>query len=469
MIAAETNFENPPTDQPQWLALAQAVFNTQASRWDNTSCGGGLKWQIFTFNNGYNYKNSISNGCFFNLGARRDDIGMCGHGAECGPREGAVQCGGLARVHLSCEKRHRRCCLHPPAKQRAMPYAIASDDPTLILNVFLSSPGDMRQEPAFAREGVDLDRPAEPRGAAWPVRPTQPYLPRLACVQGHRLVMEHERNTGRPGAAPPLRCRKRIAPGAKSARPRSSPEKVPERGLPIAHLPANIIHRTSASKQPDIRCQDPMHQNTEALIARLRANAFNGVKNPMHQKDRRCRLQVRPVRRENARPLPAPIFADALGCGRTPYTRAMLATPPTKVASDRTVVTESHAPWRKPGPPGGGQRAENSTARTPCTYSPVIPHGTPIAAATETAHAPEGTSRCPDAKLRLSWAATALRAAKEAKTYRRCRKMHAGARRWAWGQAALHGRHRITAPGGRADANASVPSACISVHHSASA
>lgn len=70
MTAAETNFENPPADQPQWLALAQAVFNTQASRWDNTSCGGGLKWQIFTFNNGYNYKNSISNGCFFNLGAR---------------------------------------------------------------------------------------------------------------------------------------------------------------------------------------------------------------------------------------------------------------------------------------------------------------------------------------------------------------------------------------------------------------
>jgi mannan endo-1,6-alpha-mannosidase len=29
-----------------------------------------LKWQIFTFNNGYNYKNSISNGCFFNLAAR---------------------------------------------------------------------------------------------------------------------------------------------------------------------------------------------------------------------------------------------------------------------------------------------------------------------------------------------------------------------------------------------------------------
>lgn len=70
MTAAEVNYPNPPSNQPQWLALAQAVFNTQAPRWDVTTCGGGLKWQIFTFNNGYNYKNAISNGCFFNLAAR---------------------------------------------------------------------------------------------------------------------------------------------------------------------------------------------------------------------------------------------------------------------------------------------------------------------------------------------------------------------------------------------------------------
>jgi mannan endo-1,6-alpha-mannosidase len=71
MLAAENNFENPPADQPQWLALAQAVFNRQASpdRHDDT-CGGGLRWQIPLSNNGYNYKNSIANGCFFNLGAR---------------------------------------------------------------------------------------------------------------------------------------------------------------------------------------------------------------------------------------------------------------------------------------------------------------------------------------------------------------------------------------------------------------
>lgn len=70
MTAAETNFVNPPEGSPQWLALAQGVFNTQAERWSEEVCGGGLRWQIFSFNNGYTYKNSISNGCFFNLAAR---------------------------------------------------------------------------------------------------------------------------------------------------------------------------------------------------------------------------------------------------------------------------------------------------------------------------------------------------------------------------------------------------------------
>lgn len=70
MSAAENNFPNPPKDQPQWLALVQAVFNEYATRWDTATCNGGLRWQIFTFNNGFNYKNSISNGCFFNIAAR---------------------------------------------------------------------------------------------------------------------------------------------------------------------------------------------------------------------------------------------------------------------------------------------------------------------------------------------------------------------------------------------------------------
>ncbi|OQD75668.1 hypothetical protein PENDEC_c006G02662 [Penicillium decumbens] len=70
MSAAERNFPNPPDDKPQWLEMAQAVFNTQAARWDPGTCGGGLRWQIFTWNNGYSYKNTISTGGFFNIAAR---------------------------------------------------------------------------------------------------------------------------------------------------------------------------------------------------------------------------------------------------------------------------------------------------------------------------------------------------------------------------------------------------------------
>lgn len=70
MSAAEYQFPDPPAGKPGWLALAQAVFNTQAYRWDAADCGGGLRWQIFTWNNGFNYKNSISQACFFNIAAR---------------------------------------------------------------------------------------------------------------------------------------------------------------------------------------------------------------------------------------------------------------------------------------------------------------------------------------------------------------------------------------------------------------
>lgn len=70
MTAAEFNFQNPPPDQPQWLALAQAVFNSQVPKIDDAHCGGGLRWQAYPYLNGYDYKNSISNGCLFNIGAR---------------------------------------------------------------------------------------------------------------------------------------------------------------------------------------------------------------------------------------------------------------------------------------------------------------------------------------------------------------------------------------------------------------
>ncbi|TKA50067.1 hypothetical protein B0A55_12886, partial [Friedmanniomyces simplex] len=71
LSAAEYGFPAPDGNSSNvWLELAEAVFNTQQSRWDTTSCNGGLKWQIFTSNAGYDYKNSISNGGLFQIAAR---------------------------------------------------------------------------------------------------------------------------------------------------------------------------------------------------------------------------------------------------------------------------------------------------------------------------------------------------------------------------------------------------------------
>lgn len=69
MLAAEQKFPDPPAGAPSWLSLAQAVFNTQARRVDS-ECGGGLRWQVYPYLTGYDYKNSIANGCFFNTAAR---------------------------------------------------------------------------------------------------------------------------------------------------------------------------------------------------------------------------------------------------------------------------------------------------------------------------------------------------------------------------------------------------------------
>jgi mannan endo-1,6-alpha-mannosidase len=59
-----------PAGNPTWIDLAKAVLDDQISRWDAATCGGGLRWQIFTYNSGYDYKNSASNGGFFQLAAR---------------------------------------------------------------------------------------------------------------------------------------------------------------------------------------------------------------------------------------------------------------------------------------------------------------------------------------------------------------------------------------------------------------
>lgn len=70
MTAAEYGLPEAASQNVSWVQLAKNVFDGQAARWDTTTCGGGLKWQIYSFNNGYNYKNSISNGDFLQLAAR---------------------------------------------------------------------------------------------------------------------------------------------------------------------------------------------------------------------------------------------------------------------------------------------------------------------------------------------------------------------------------------------------------------
>jgi len=70
MDAVEANFPEAGNGQPSWLSLAQAVFNFQHGLWDNATCGGGYRWQVFQVEAGYNLKNSVSNGGNFQLSAR---------------------------------------------------------------------------------------------------------------------------------------------------------------------------------------------------------------------------------------------------------------------------------------------------------------------------------------------------------------------------------------------------------------
>ena len=70
MSAAEKDYPQPTIGNYSWVQLTENLWNTQVRRWDTSTCNGGLRWQIFSFNNGYNYKNSVSNGAFFQLSAR---------------------------------------------------------------------------------------------------------------------------------------------------------------------------------------------------------------------------------------------------------------------------------------------------------------------------------------------------------------------------------------------------------------
>ncbi|RMD44747.1 hypothetical protein DV735_g323, partial [Chaetothyriales sp. CBS 134920] len=72
MDAAEFGFPAPTPPAPSWLQTVVNAWNLFAQRWahDSATCGGGLKWQFYPDNAGYYYKNSISNGGFFQLSAR---------------------------------------------------------------------------------------------------------------------------------------------------------------------------------------------------------------------------------------------------------------------------------------------------------------------------------------------------------------------------------------------------------------
>lgn len=72
MSALEYQFPDPEESAPAtYLQVVENCFNNIVARWDTASCNGGLKWQIYPENAyGFNYKNSVSNGAVFALGAR---------------------------------------------------------------------------------------------------------------------------------------------------------------------------------------------------------------------------------------------------------------------------------------------------------------------------------------------------------------------------------------------------------------
>lgn len=68
--AAEKGFPQSPSNATSYLTLAQNAFDSIVGRWDTGKCGGGFRWEIFSFQDGYNYKNAATQGTFFQLAAR---------------------------------------------------------------------------------------------------------------------------------------------------------------------------------------------------------------------------------------------------------------------------------------------------------------------------------------------------------------------------------------------------------------
>ncbi|KAJ5668060.1 glycoside hydrolase [Penicillium maclennaniae] len=69
MTAAELGYPER-SSMPSWVTIAENVFNDQIARWDTKTCSGGLRWQIWTYESGYNIKSTLANGLLFELSAR---------------------------------------------------------------------------------------------------------------------------------------------------------------------------------------------------------------------------------------------------------------------------------------------------------------------------------------------------------------------------------------------------------------
>ncbi|EXJ60296.1 hypothetical protein A1O7_04448 [Cladophialophora yegresii CBS 114405] len=70
MAAAEYSFPQLPAPNPSWIQIVNNAWQDYVFRWNTSGCHGGLKWQFNPNNAGYYYKNSISNGAFFQISAR---------------------------------------------------------------------------------------------------------------------------------------------------------------------------------------------------------------------------------------------------------------------------------------------------------------------------------------------------------------------------------------------------------------
>jgi mannan endo-1,6-alpha-mannosidase len=67
LSAAESGFPKERDGQPGWLDLAQNVFDLLTLRWNDTTCSGGLRDAIFTFDGSYNQMSSFTASNFFLL------------------------------------------------------------------------------------------------------------------------------------------------------------------------------------------------------------------------------------------------------------------------------------------------------------------------------------------------------------------------------------------------------------------